>query len=98
MDGLTIFAETKDKNNNFTNIILSENNIKETENKQIKIISAKTGSLISENQNRYFKLGNGSIIEINSNKITNFSFDEVIYNLNKYKTKKKTSNILIFII
>ena len=90
MDGLTIFAETKDKNNNFTNIILSENNIKETENKQIKIISAKTGSLISENQNRYFKLGNGSIIEINSNKITNFSFDEVIYNLNKYKTKTTT--------
>jgi len=90
MDGLTIFAETKDENNNFTNIILSENDIREAENKQIKIISAKTGSLISNNQNRYFKLGTGSIIEINSNKITNFSFDKVIYNLNKYKTKTTT--------
>ena len=90
MDGLTIFAETKDGDNNFTNIILSENYLKNGEESNIKIISAKTGNLISENENRFFELGNGRIIEINSNKITNFSFDKVIYNLNKYKSKTTT--------
>tara|TARA_B100001063_G_scaffold52047_1_gene46023 strand:+ start:963 stop:2114 length:1152 start_codon:yes stop_codon:yes gene_type:complete len=90
MDGLTIFADTKDSNNNFTNIILSENYVNNNGNNQIKIISAKTGSLVSENENRYFELGKGRIIEIKSDQITNFSFDKVIYNLNKYKSKSTT--------
>ena len=83
MDGLTIFADDKDDINNYSNIILSENI---GENK-IKIISAKSGSLISRDGNKYFELGNGKIIEINEGKITNFSFDKIVYNLNKYKSK-----------
>jgi len=90
MDGLTIFADTKDSDNNFTNIILSENYIKNNKDNQIKIISAKTGSLVSENESRYFELGKGKIIEIKSDKITNISFDKIIYNLNKYKSKTTT--------
>ena len=83
MDGLTIFADDKDDINNYSNIILSENI---GENK-IKIISAKSGNLISRDGNKYFELGNGKIIEINEGKITNFSFDKIVYNLNKYKSK-----------
>ena len=83
MDGLTIFADDKDDTNNYSNIILSENI---GENK-IKIISAKSGNLISRDGNKYFELGNGKIIEINEGKITNFSFDKIVYNLNKYKSK-----------
>ena len=87
MDGLTIFADAKDKSNTYTNIILSENYVRDPKNNQIKIISAKTGSLVSSDEGKYFELKNGRIIEINSNKITDFSFDKVIYNLNKYKSK-----------
>ena len=86
MDGLTIFADNKDNINNYSNIILSENI---GENK-IKIISAKSGNLISRDGNKYFELGNGKIIEINDGKITNFSFDKIIYSLNKYKSKTTT--------
>ena len=83
MDGLTIFADDKDEINNYSNIILSEN----IGDNKIKIISAKSGNLISKDGNKYFELGNGKIIEINEEKITNFSFDKIIYNLNKYKSK-----------
>ncbi len=83
MDGLTIFADNKDDGNTYSNIILSEN----IGNNKIKIISAKSGNLISRDGNKFFELGNGKIIEINTGKITNFSFDKIIYNLNKYKSK-----------
>ena len=83
MDGLTIFADNKDNINNYSNIILSEN----IGDGKIKIISAKNGNLISKDGNKYFELGNGKIIEINKGKITNFSFDRIIYNLNKYKSR-----------
>ena len=86
MDGLTIFADDKDNINNYSNIILSEN----IENNKIKIISAKSGNLIAKDGNKYFELVNGKIIEINSGKITNLSFDKIIYNLNKYKSKTTT--------
>ena len=86
MNGLTIFADDKDNINNYSNIILSEN----IENNKIKIISAKSGNLIAKDGNKYFELVNGKIIEINSGKITNLSFDKIIYNLNKYKSKTTT--------
>ena len=86
MYGLTIFADDKDDVNNYSNIILSEN----IGDNKIKIISAKSGNLIAKDGNKYFELGNGKIIEINSGKITNFSFDKIIYNLNKYKSKTTT--------
>tara|TARA_B100000035_G_scaffold65340_1_gene53082 strand:+ start:13 stop:1152 length:1140 start_codon:yes stop_codon:yes gene_type:complete len=86
MDGLTIFADNKNDGNNYSNIILSEN----IGDNEIKIISAKSGNLISKDGNKYFELGNGKIIEINTGKITNFSFDKIIYNLDKYKTKTTT--------
>ena len=86
MDGLTIFADDKNDINNYSNIILSENIGVD----KIKIISAKNGNLITKEGNRYFELGNGKIIEINSGKITNLSFDKIIYNLDKYKSKTTT--------
>jgi len=86
MDGLTIFADKKKSENNYSNIILSEN-IKDN---QIKIISAKNGNLISNDGKKYFELNAGKIIEINKGKITNFSFDKVVYSLDKYKSKTTT--------
>ena len=83
MVGLTIFADDKDDINNYSNIILSEN----IGNDKIKIISAKNGNLIAKDGNKYFELENGKIIEIISGNITNLSFDRIIYNLNKYKSK-----------
>ncbi len=86
MDGLTIFADVKKSENNFSNIILSEN----IEDDQIKIISAKNGNLITNSGKKFFELNDGKIIEINDGKITNFSFDKVVYNLEKYKSKTTT--------
>ena len=86
MDGLTIFADIKESENNFSNIILSEN----IEDDQIKIISAKNGNLITNSGKKFFELNVGKIIEINDGKITNFSFDKVVYNLDKYKSKTTT--------
>ena len=86
MDGLTIFADNKNQNDIYSNIILSEN----IENNQVKIITAKKGSLISSGEKKFFELEKGRIIEINSKKITNFSFEKVVYNLNKFKSKTTT--------
>ena len=65
MDGLTIFADDKDEINNYSNIILSEN----IGDNKIKIISAKSGNLISKDGYKYFELGNGNIIDINEENI-----------------------------
>jgi lipopolysaccharide export system permease protein len=86
MDGLTIFADKKKSENNYSNILLSEN-IKDD---RIKIISAKSGNLKSNDGKKYFELNVGKIIEINEGKITNFSFDKVVYSLDKYKSKTTT--------
>tara|TARA_Y100001958_G_C21235243_1_gene561515 strand:+ start:37 stop:1179 length:1143 start_codon:yes stop_codon:yes gene_type:complete len=89
MSGLTIFAEKKNSNNTFSNITLSESKISKANN-EIKIITAKKGNLISNNDGKYFELTNGKVIEINSDKVTNFSFDKIIYSLQKYKSKTTT--------
>ena len=59
-------------------------------NNEMKIISAKKGNLVSSDGNKYFELIDGTVIEIYSNKVTNFSFDKIIYNLEKYKSKTTT--------
>ena len=89
MEGLTIFAETKENNNSFSNITLSESKTSKLNN-EIKIISAKKGNLVSNNGDKYFELIDGSVIEIYSDKVTNFSFDKIIYNLKRYKSKSTT--------
>ena len=89
MEGLTIFAEEKIGVNSFSNITLSESKISKSSN-EIKIISAKEGNLVSSNNEKFFELTDGKIIEINSDKVTNFSFDKIIYNLQKYKSKTTT--------
>ena len=89
MEGLTIFAEKKDNNNSFSNITLSESQISRSNN-EIKIISAKKGNLISNDGEKYFELTDGKVIEIKSDKVTDFSFDKIIYSLKKYKSKTTT--------
>ena len=89
MEGLTIFAEKKDNNNSFSNITLSESQISRSNN-EIKIISAKKGNLISNDGEKYFELSDGKVIEIKSDKVTDFSFDKIIYSLKKYKSKTTT--------
>ncbi len=89
MSGLTIFAEKKNDNKSFSNITLSESKTAKSNN-EIKIITAKKGNLISNEGEKYFELTDGKVIEINSDKVTNFSFDKIIYNLQKYKSKTTT--------
>jgi len=87
---LTIYIEKKIDETQFENIILNENSSDNFSNK-IKIIHAKKGLLFSENRNnRYFKFYQGDIINITDKKITNISFEEVIYNLSDIETKTTT--------
>ena len=89
MEGLTIFAESKRSDKSFNNITLNESQSSKSNN-EMKIISAKKGNLVSSDGNKYFELIDGTVIEIYSNKVTNFSFDKIIYNLEKYKSKTTT--------
>ena len=89
MEGLTIFAESKRSDRSFNNITLNESQSSKSNN-EMKIISAKKGNLVSSDGNKYFELIDGTVIEIYSNKVTNFSFDKIIYNLEKYKSKTTT--------
>tara|TARA_B110001450_G_scaffold11672_1_gene11327 strand:- start:1983 stop:3113 length:1131 start_codon:yes stop_codon:yes gene_type:complete len=81
---LTVFIESKDEFGNYKNIFLNDSIEKKTKS---QMIYAKKGILINEDKNRYFELYDGKMINIDNNKITNFKFDKIDFNLSKYITK-----------
>jgi lipopolysaccharide export system permease protein len=83
---LTIFIDSQDNSGNYENIFLRDSL---SDNNEIKyqIIYAKKGKLINENRNRYFQLFNGRIINNNNGDITNFTFERIDFNLEKYTSK-----------
>lgn len=89
---LTIFIESKDSYGNYTNIFLNEssNNSKTKETGKSQMIYAKKGSLINENQNRFFQLYDGKVINGDNGKITIFTFEKIDFNLAKYTSKTTT--------
>ena len=50
----------------------------------------KKGRLINSNNNRYFELYEGEMINKENKKITNFTFDKINFNLSKYTSKSTT--------
>ena len=86
VDKLTIFIESKNSYNQFSNIYL-----KDETNKHPRIIFAKTGSLFFENNQRILRLIDGKFINLNNSKnITSFNFAETDFNLSKFTTKTTT--------
>ena len=86
VDKLTIFIDTKNSNDEFTNIYLKD----ETDG-QPRIIIAKKGQLLVSGDKRILRLLNGQYININKfGKVTSFNFEKTDFNLSKFLTKTTT--------
>ena len=79
---LTIFVETKTNDGKLKNIYLKD----QINDEKSQIIYAKKGSFLFKNKNNYLVLIDGSLIDIDSNKITTFGFRKTEINLSKYVT------------
>ena len=87
---LTIYIEKKIDKTKFQNIILNET-LSNDNIEKIKLIHAKEAELINSDDNkRFFRFFEGSIVNITDGKITDIKFDEIIYNLDNIKTKTTT--------
>ena len=85
--GVTIFIDSKDELGNYKNIYLKDTSINNGSVDSYQIIYAKSGYLTKENSEKVFVFNNGEIINKENNKITNFTFDKINYNLEKYQSK-----------
>ena len=82
---MTIFIEMKNKDNSFKNVFIEDNR------NSSRLIYAKKGVLISERNNKRFKLYNGEIINNNNLDINVFKFDAIDLDLSDIKTKTITA-------
>ena len=93
VSGLTIFIESKDESGDYYNIFLKDlftkKSYEQTE-ESFQIIYAKKGRLINSNNNRFFELYEGEMINKENKKITNLTFDKINFNLSKYTSKCTT--------
>ena len=85
--GVTIFIDSKDELGNYKNIYLKDTSIKNGLENSYQVIYAKSGYLTNENSEKIFVFNDGEIINKENNKITNFTFDKINYNLEKYQSK-----------
>ena len=85
--GVTIFIDSKDELGNYKNIYLKDTSIDNGPVGSYQIIYAKSGYLTKENSEKVFVFNDGEIINKENNKITNFTFDKINYNLEKYQSK-----------
>ena len=93
VSGLTIFIESKDESGDYNNIFLKDLFTKKSDEQteeSFQIIYAKKGRLINSNNNRFFELYEGEMINKERKKITNFTFDKINFNLSKYTSKSTT--------
>jgi lipopolysaccharide export system permease protein len=96
VSNLTIFIDTQDENGIYKNIFIKEQF--KNENKTLEddtefksqIIYANKGILINQQNRRYFKLFEGKFINNNNGKVSNFSFDQIDFDLSKYVSKTTT--------
>jgi lipopolysaccharide export system permease protein len=85
--GVTIFIDFKDELGNYKNIYLKDTLINKSGGDSYQIIYAKSGYLTKVGNEKIFVFNNGEIINKENNKITNFTFDKINYNLEKYQSK-----------
>ena len=86
VDKLTIFIESKNNKNQFTNVYL-----KDETNKDPRIIFAKKGYLISTENQKILRLIDGKFMNINDSKnTTSFNFSKTDFNLSNFSTKTTT--------
>ena len=95
VSNLTIFINSQDENGTYKNIFIKEefndeSNKEETQGFKSQIIYAKSGVLLSQGTNKIFKLYNGKFINNKNGKNSNFSFEQIDFDLAKYTSKTTT--------
>ncbi len=98
VEGLTIFIKEKNQDQSYSNIFIDDS----TKDKS-KMIYAKNGSIIDNNQKKFFQLFDGKVINNEKRKINVFGFDQIDFNLAEYasntilvpKIQEKSSHELI---
>ena len=86
VDGLTIFIKSKNFDSSYSNIFIDDSTKKNS-----KMIYAKNGNIVDENQKKFFKLFDGKVINNEESKINIFKFDQIDFNLADY-----TSNSILY--
>tara|TARA_Y100000992_G_C21267647_1_gene494840 strand:- start:1528 stop:2646 length:1119 start_codon:yes stop_codon:yes gene_type:complete len=81
VDGLTIFIDDKKKDGSFSNIFLDDSSKSSS-----KMIYAKNGLIIDNNNKKVFRLYNGKVINKDKKKINAFEFDQIDFNLADYSS------------
>jgi len=89
---LTIFIESKDAKGNYINIFLNDalDGAKGYKGEKYQMIFSKTGILIEDENEKFFRLKDGRVINNNKGKVTNFTFEKLDFNLSKYDSKTTT--------
>ena len=87
---MTIFVEENKKNGLLKGIYIKE----ELDNNESKIVIAKNGKLVKNNDGYTFKLLNGKITNIDQRGSINLNFKETTYELSKLKTNIRQENKL----
>ncbi|MAK12639.1 MAG: hypothetical protein CMI73_03095 [Candidatus Pelagibacter sp.] len=76
--GLTIYVENNDKKGNLNGIFIYEKS---------RIITAQKGRVLTDGENSYLELFNGTTQEKNNNKINFINFNSTIFDFSKYQLK-----------
>ncbi|MGL3827104.1 LptF/LptG family permease [Candidatus Pelagibacter communis] len=82
---LTIFIESKNEDGTFNNIFIDD-----TTKIQKRMIYAKEGYILSNINNKIFKLSKGKVINIENNNTTTFEFSEIDFNLSNFSSNTIT--------
>ena len=81
VSGLTIFINSKNGNGSFSNIFIDDSSKENS-----RMIYAKDGVLIDNNNKKIFKLYDGKVINKDKQKINIFEFKEIDFSLSEYST------------
>ena len=89
VEKLTIFIDSKDDSGTYKNIFLEDSIVGKIldKNRKSQTVYAKSGRLRNTENNRYFELYDGMIIDRANGKVNNFSFKKIDFNLAKYSSK-----------
>ena len=81
VDGLTIFINKKNENEDYSKIFLDDS----SKNSK-RMIFAKKGFLEDNNKKKVFKLYEGKIVNLDGSSINAFEFEQIDFNLADYST------------
>ena len=87
---LTIFIESKEESGVYRNIFINESNKKNDTGSDLvksQMIYAKKGVLINKGKKRYFKLYDGEVVNKDRKGVSNFTFEEIEFNLGGFTSK-----------